>query len=142
MNQRYLPEPLVWLLTTAITQKQRFLNGFLLLKMNTKVHRCEKPDTNDVSKLRKQLLTIGRTEFVDKMFSLANKNATKIIYDGYVKLYALEIYEWLNKLVQYFKGNNFIRYTRNSQQLFPMKVTRLKTPPHGKRLLSNHYTAR
>lgn len=36
MNQRYLPEPLVWLLTTAITQKQRFLNGFLLLKMNTK----------------------------------------------------------------------------------------------------------
>lgn len=72
---------------------------------------CEKPDTNDVSKLRKQLLTIGRTEFVDKMFSLANKNATKIIYDGYVKLYALEIYEWLNKLVQYFKGNDFIRYT-------------------------------
>lgn len=65
-----------------------------------------------MSKLRKQLLTIGRTEFVDKMFSLANKNATKIIYDGYVKLYALEIYEWLNKLVQYFKGNDFIRYTR------------------------------
>lgn len=94
-----------------------------------------------MSKLRKQLLTIGRTEFVDKMFSLANKNATKIIYDGYVKLYALEIYEWLNKLVQYFKGNDFIRYTRSSQQLFPMKVTRLKTPPHGKRLLSNHYTA-
>lgn len=71
-----------------------------------------------MSKLRKQLLTIGRTEFVDKMFSLANKNATKIIYDGYVKLYALEIYEWLNKLVQYFKGNDFIRYTEVHNNYF------------------------
>ncbi|MBA1029347.1 hypothetical protein H0P21_12700 [Escherichia coli] len=87
---------------------------------------CLEQKTEDVIRLKEQLLKTGRSEFVNNLCRVANWYEIKSIYDEYVRLYANEIIGWFNKTMEYFKPTDFIRYTWKFATVTPDKETETK----------------
>ncbi|EFA4517977.1 hypothetical protein AAG720_003392 [Escherichia coli] len=118
----------------------RVINGFYLYKKDTDLpawlspfkeeHRrlldCSGQNTNDVSKLKEQLMKTGRTKFVGNMFQVASWYEIQAMYDDYVNLYADEIIGWFNKTMKYFRPTDFIRYTWKFATVTPNKDEKIE----------------